>query len=181
MCDGGWGMIDLLKFIATAVVVALKFTLPIFLVPFPFLAGWANFVLDSIDGDILIPLGLEDRVYQLIDKSADWVTYVFMVIAGRHWPIRRWLLGLFVFRSVGQGLFFLTATRACSSSSRTSLNRCSWLYATVRVWKRDAAPAFYRRHWLAIWLIVIVYKMQDEWITHMANIDRTELIKRLFS
>jgi len=174
-------VIDLLKLVATAVVVALKFLLPIFLIPFPFLAGWANFVLDSIDGDLLIPLGLDDRLYQLIDKSADWVTYVFMVIAGRRWPIRRWLLGLFVLRSVGQGLFFVTGDERMFFFFPNFLEPLFLLYATVQFWKRDAAPAFYRQHWLAIWLIVIVYKMQDEWITHMANIDRTELIQRLFS
>jgi hypothetical protein len=26
-----------------------------------------------------------------------------------------------------------------------------------------------------------VYKLQDEWVTHVGNIDRTELIKSLFT
>ncbi len=49
-----------------AVVVARKCGLPVLLIPFPFLAGWANFVLDAVDGDLLIPLGLSDPVYQQV-------------------------------------------------------------------------------------------------------------------
>ena len=31
-----------------------------------------------------------------------------------------------------------------------------------------------------IWVLVIAYKMQDEYLTHVGNVDRTELIGRLF-
>src|SRR5690606_39855430 len=78
---------DHLSTILIVLFVALKFALPLLLVPFPFFAGWANFVLDTIDGDILIPLGLSDPVYQNIDKSADCDTYVFTVMATWTWPI----------------------------------------------------------------------------------------------
>lgn len=42
------------------IVVALKFLLPVLYLRAPFLAGWANFLLDSIDGDILVPAGLAE-------------------------------------------------------------------------------------------------------------------------
>ncbi|HRP36675.1 MAG TPA: hypothetical protein PLS50_02590 [Candidatus Dojkabacteria bacterium] len=70
-------------------IIALKFLLPVLLIWFPFLAGWGNFLLDTIDGDILIPLGLEDYNYQTIDKLADYVTYIFMLIVGWKWEIHR--------------------------------------------------------------------------------------------
>ena len=54
---------------AVAVIIAAKFAIPVLIVRFPFAAGWANFVLDTVDGDLLIPLGLEDPTYQLIDKA----------------------------------------------------------------------------------------------------------------
>ncbi len=172
-------MTDLLRGIGVVVVVALKYLLPILLVPFPFLAGWANFVLDSVDGDILVPLGLRDRVYQRIDKSADWVTYVFMVVAGRRWPIRRWLLGLFLFRTVGQALFFLTDDERVFFAFPNFLEPLFLAYASIRAFKGSAAPQFFHRHRVAVWVTVIAYKMQDEWITHIGNIDRTDLIRRL--
>src|SRR5687767_8949366 len=94
--------------LAIALVVALKFILPLLIVRFPFWGGWSNFGLDAVDGDILLPLGLSDFVYQRIDKAADWVAYICMIVAARDWPIRRWMIALFVFRSLGQVLFFLT-------------------------------------------------------------------------
>ena len=35
---------------------------------YPFIGAWLNFILDTIDGDILIPLGLTDPIYQLVDR-----------------------------------------------------------------------------------------------------------------
>ena len=77
--------------IAAAVIVAGKFGLPLLIIRYPFAAAWANLVLDSVDGDLLIPLGVPDALYQPIDKIADWVTYIAMVIAAYRagWPIRR--------------------------------------------------------------------------------------------
>jgi len=161
------------------VIIALKYLLPILLIPFPFAAGWANFVLDSVDGDILIPAGVQDRTYQLIDKSADWVTYVFMVIAGRRWPIRRWLAGLFVLRSIGQALFFVTADERVFFLFPNFLEPLFLIYATVLFFKEDEGHDFYVRHRLAIWIFIVLYKLQDEWMLHVGNIDRTDLLRRL--
>ena len=91
-----------------AAIVAAKYLVPVLIVRFPFAAGWVNFVLDTVDGDLLIPLGLEDDTYQLIDKSADWATYVGMVLAARRWPIARTVVVLFALRTVGQLAFFVT-------------------------------------------------------------------------
>lgn len=165
--------------ILIALVVALKFGLPVLLIPFPFAAGWANFVLDTVDGDILIPLGLSDPVYQRLDKSADWVTYVFMVVAAWRWPIRWVVVALFLFRSVGQALFFITEDELMFFFFPNFLEPLFLAYATIRVFKREEPYAFYRRHLLWVWAIVILYKMQDEWITHVGNIDRSELLGRL--
>ena len=103
-----------LAWIGIVVIIGAKYLVPVLLVPFPFAAGWANFVLDTIDGDLLIPLGLEDATYQPIDKAADYVTYIFMVISawrGR-WPILKWIVAFFVLRTVGQALFFITGNEA---------------------------------------------------------------------
>ena len=93
-----------------ALIIAAKFVVPLLIVRFPFAAGWANFVLDGIDGDLLVPLGLPNEVYQPVDKVSDWVTYVAIVIVGYRnaWPTRRLMLGLFLFRSIGQLGFLLT-------------------------------------------------------------------------
>ena len=160
--------------------VAAKYLLPLLLIPFPFAAGWANFVLDSVDGDLLIPLGLSDPVYQNVDKSADYVTYVCMVVAAWKWPLRRAVIALFAVRTVGQALFFITNNELVFFLFPNFLEPLFLVYATILFFKRDAAPAFFARHAVVIWVLVIAYKLQDEFVTHVANIDRSELIGRLF-
>ncbi len=166
---------------AVAVLVGLKYVLPALLVPFPFVAGWANFVLDSVDGDLLIPLGLPDPAYQQIDKSADWVTYLFMAVAAWRWPIRRTVIALFAFRSIGQALFFLTGNEIVFFLFPNFLEPLFLVFASIALFKRAEAGAFYRRHLLAVWTGVVLYKMPGEWVTHVGNIDRTDVIRQIFS
>ena len=89
-------------------IVILRFALPVMIPWFPFLAGWGNFILDSIDGDFLVPLGLEDANYQLIDKIADYVTYIFILIWSWKRVIRKEILVTFLIRTIGQFAFFFT-------------------------------------------------------------------------
>jgi len=165
-------------------VVFLKFAIPAAITFFPFAAGWANFVLDTIDGDILIPLGLTDQIYQPIDKIADWATYIGMVIAAWRfrWGIKKWIYGLFAFRSVGQIAFLISGDERLFFYFPNFLEPLFLIYATIFFIKKAAEPLtyeFYRKHKWAIWVFVVIYKMQDEYITHIANTDRSDLIKRL--
>jgi hypothetical protein len=167
--------------------VAAKFLLPVATIWFPFAAGWANFVLDSVDGDILIPAGYGggiaadfNHVYQNTDKIADYVTYICMVIAAWKWPIRRWIVGLFVLRSVGQAAYFLTQNELMFLYFPNFLEPLFLICATVLFFNRtDPWGHFYRHKWV-YGTIVFVYKMQDEVLTHLTNFDRTDAIKRLF-
>jgi hypothetical protein len=68
-------------------VIALKFVVPSLMPRLPFFSAWGNYVLDSVDGDVLLELGLSDETYQTIDKAADYYTYIVMVIVGRRWRI----------------------------------------------------------------------------------------------
>jgi len=162
-----------------AVVVVLRFMLPVCVLKFPFQAGWANLVLDSVDGDILVPSGLSERTYQRVDKSADYVTYVSMVAAGRRWPIRNELIALFGLRSIGQLLYFTTGDRRMLFWFPNFLEPLFLAYATIRSIKGTDAPRFFARHARLIWVLVIAYKLQDEWITHIRKLDRTDLAGRL--
>ena len=93
-----------------ALIIVAKFVLPLLIIRCPFIAGWANFVLDGIDGDLLVPLGLPNETYQPVDKLSDWVTYVAIVVLAYRdaGPIRRLMLGLFLFRSIRQVGFLVT-------------------------------------------------------------------------
>ncbi len=170
-----------MKWSAIGLIVVAKFVVPVLIVPFPFAAGWANFVLDTVDGDILIPLGLDDGTYQLIDKAADWFTYVGMLVAARHWKIRRAVIVLFVLRTAGQLLFFITGAEIVFFFFPNFLEPLFLIYATIRHFRPERVAEIYTRHRVGIWVFVVLYKLQDEWVTHVGNVDRTDLITNLFS
>ena len=170
-----------MKVILIGIIVVAKFAIPVMIVRFPFAAGWANFVLDTVDGDLLIPLGLEDGPYQLIDKAADWCTYVGMVFVAREWTINRTIVALFVFRTVGQLLFFITGEEIIFFFFPNFLEPLFLIYATIRHFKPERVVDIYHRHRVGIWIFVVLYKLQDEYITHVGNFDRSDLITGLFS
>ncbi len=170
-----------MNWIAIGAITIAKYVVPVLIVSFPFAAGWANFVLDTVDGDLLIPLGLGDGRYQLIDKSADWFTYVGMLLAARRWKIKTTVLVLFIFRTIGQLLFFITGAEILFFFFPNFLEPLFLIYATIRHFRPEGVADIYTRHRTAIWVFVILYKLQDEWITHVGNIDRSELITGLFS
>ncbi|MDD4624903.1 MAG: hypothetical protein WCX23_00430 [Candidatus Paceibacterota bacterium] len=169
-----------------AFIIFLKFAIPVAIVFSPFIAGWANFVLDTIDGDMLIPLGLADSTYQPIDKIADWATYIGMVFAAWRlkWGIRKWIYGLFAFRSIGQLAFLLTGDERLLFFFPNFLEPLFLVYATIFFFKKASeflTFEFYLKHKWAIWIFVVLYKMQDEYLTHIANIDRSDAIKGLIN
>ncbi|MCA9988259.1 MAG: hypothetical protein KDE59_29825 [Anaerolineales bacterium] len=163
------------------VVVALKFVLPVLYLYFPFGAGWANFVLDTVDGDILIPLGLADSVYQPIDKAADYVAYIFMLIWAWKRPIWREMTVVFVLRTIGQALFFITGLEIVFFYFPNLVEPLFLIYVSIgRFAGWDRVQAIYRKYIWLIWAFILVYKFQDEYFTHVANFDRSDALKRLF-
>lgn len=162
------------------VIIALKFLLPVVFMWFPFAAGWANFILDTIDGDILAPLGLEDYNYQTIDKLADYVTYVLMLIVGWKWEIHKEIKITFAIRTIGQVLFFLTRNELMFFFFPNYLEPVFLIYATLLFLKKEKAYKIYKKYFKVIWIFILLYKLQDEAITHVINIDRSSLIKKIF-
>lgn len=179
-----------LEAVAIALIVAAKFALPILIVRFPFAAGWANFFLDGFDGDLLIPLGLPNDVYQPVDKVTDWVTYVaIVVVAYRNaWPIRRLMLGLFLFRSIGQVSFLLTGNELLLAFFPNFLEPLFLVTVSILAWERavrhlpdwqERGFALLSRHRWLIGTLIVIYKLVDEYITHVGNIDRSDLLRQL--
>lgn len=167
-----------------ALVIAAKFLIPVGIPFAPFSFGWANFVLDTVDGDLLLPLGLADGTYQPIDKLADWATYIGMAVAAWRfrWSIRRWIWGLFAFRSIGQVLFLVSGAEWWLFVFGNYLEPLFLVYATARALLKseDRTAAWFHRHRVVIAVFVVLYKLQDEYVTHIGNIDRTEWITSLF-
>jgi hypothetical protein len=176
--------------VAIGLIVAAKFALPLLIPRFPFAAGWANFFLDAFDGDLLIPLGLSNDVYQPVDKITDWVTYVMIVVLcfRNAWPTRRLMLALFLYRSVGQITFLVTGNELALALFPNFLEPLFLVTITIltfeRVvrkvpdWQVRGFGVLYRYRWL-IGSVIVVYKLIDEYVTHVGNIDRTELLQQL--
>jgi hypothetical protein len=171
-------------------IVAAKFALPLLIIRFPFAAGWANFFLDGFDGDLLIPLGLPNEVYQPLDKVTDWVTYVAIVVVAyrNQWPIRRLMLGLFLFRSVGQVSFLVTENELFLALFPNFLEPLFLVTASILAWERvvrhlpdwqERGFALLARHKWLIGTLIVIYKLQDEYITHVGNIDRSAFLQQL--
>lgn len=179
-----------MQVVLIALIVAAKFALPVLIVRLPFAAGWANFVLDAVDGDLLIPLGLPNEIYQPVDKLSDWVTYVaIVVVAYRNaWPTKRLMLGLFLFRSIGQVGFLATGNELLLAAFPNFLEPLFLATASILAWERvvchlpdwqaQGFKLLARHRWL-IGTVIVVYKLQDEYFTHIANLDRSEFVQHL--
>lgn len=175
---------------AIVAIVAAKILLPLLIIRWPFAAGWANFFLDGFDGDLLIPLGLPNETYQPVDKVTDWLTYVAIVIVAfrNDWPTKRLMLGLFVFRSVGQVGFLLTENELFLAAFPNFLEPLFLVTVTLLAWQRAIRhradwqargfAVLHRYRW-PIGILIVIYKLQDEWFTHVANIDRSEFVRQL--
>lgn len=155
------------------IVVALKFLVPPLMLWFPFPAVWGNYFLDVVDGDILLSLGLNDYSYQTIDKIADYWSYIVMLLLGLRWNIKRIIIVLFVYRTIGQILFFVTRNELVFFIFQNFLEPLVMAYALIIFKQGSETKAFqtYRRHYKLIWAIVIGYKLWNEWYLHYANID----------
>lgn len=139
----------------------------------PIAGVWGNYFLDIVDGDILMGLGLSEYSYQTIDKLADLFSYVFMLILGLRWRIRKTIIVLFVYRVIGQLLFFSTRNELVFFYFQNFLEPLLLIY-TLLVFKsksEEKAYALYQKYIFIIWGIILAYKIWNEWYLHFANID----------
>lgn len=154
-------------------VLLIKFTLPFFILRWPFQASWTNYFLDVVDGDILLSLGMSDSFYQTIDKVADYFTYIIMLIVGLKWNVRKLIIILFIYRTIGQVLFFTTGNELSLFYFQNFLEPLFMAYSFLIFRNKSEPYAFksYKRHIKLVWAIVLVYKIWNEWYLHLANID----------
>lgn len=165
-----------MEFVAVIIsgIVALKFFVPALMLRWPFFGAWGNYVLDVIDGDILLELGLSEAAYQAIDKGADLFSYVIMLVLGLRWRIRKVIIVLFVYRLIGQVLFFATGDEIVFMFFQNFLEPLVMAYALLLLLNKgneERAYQAYRKYFFLVWGIVIAYKLWNEWYLHYANID----------
>jgi hypothetical protein len=154
-------------------IVALKVLVPALMLWFPFLGVWGNYFLDVIDGDILRFLGMGEYVYQTVDKITDFISYFFMLGMGIKLKIRKIVFVLFTYRAVGQLLFFMTRNEEVFFYFQNFLEPLLMIYTFLLLKLKDEDKAFYsyKKNIILIWIIVLAYKIWNEWYLHVANID----------
>lgn len=164
---------DALSVLLQLFVIALKFLVPAMLLWFPFPAAWGNYFLDVVDGDILLLLGMDEGVYQTIDKFADYISYIFMLVLGLRWQIRKTIIALFAYRTIGQVLFFTTRNEMVFFYFQNFLEPLVMAYTLLLFRNKTKPKAYksYKKHFYLIWAIIIAYKVWNEWYLHLANID----------
>jgi hypothetical protein len=157
-------------------ILILKFCLPVGVILAPFAASWANFVLDSIDGDILMHIGLNPASYQLWDKAADYWTYIFLFMVGRRWRIGKQITLLFLVRIIGQALYFLTSNELFLFLFPNFLEPLFMVYSLLIFTHKSETKAhqWYKKHLILIWIIIITYKMWNEYNIHVGRIDLSQ-------
>ena len=155
------------------IVIALKFISPLLFFWFPFHASWFNFILDTIDGDILMHFGLNPITYQLWDKAADYVTYIMMFLAGRKWKIGKLITALFIFRTIGQIIFFTTRQDIFFFVFPNFLEPLFMIYALFIFQTKSEEKAYtrYKKYLWIIWIFIVLYKMWNEYNVHVGHID----------
>lgn len=159
--------------LAPVLIVALKFIVPSLMLYNPFVFVWGNYFLDVIDGDILLSLGMNDFTYQTIDKVADYFSYIIMLIVGLRFRIKKIVIWLFIYRTMGQLLFFLTRNELVFVVFQNFLEPLMMAYTLIIFRQGSEEKAFqtYIKHIKLIWGIILAYKIWNEWYLHLANID----------
>lgn len=158
-------------------IIGLRFILPALMLWHPFPAVWVNYFLDVVDGDLLLQLGMADTTYQIIDKFSDYVAYIFMLIIGSRWRLRRLIIGLFIYRTIGQAWFFLTQNELAFFYFQNFLEPLVMIYTLLIFKQGSESKAFksYQRHLKLIWIVILGYKIWNEWYLHLLNIDLSTL------
>lgn len=160
-----------------AFIIFLKVIMPALMLKFPLFGLWGNYFLDVIDGDILLSLGMDDSTYQLVDKSTDLISYIFMLILGLRWSIRKIVVILFIYRIIGQILYLYTGNEIFFFYFQNFLEPLLMVYALIlfKQKKEEKAYISYKKHLFWVWAVVIAYKLWNEWYLHFANIDLSML------
>lgn len=170
-------MINKMAEILQFVIIALKILVPASMLKFPVFGLWGNYFLDVADGDILLSLGMSEASYQLLDKSTDLISYIFMLILGLRWSIRKTIIVLFTYRIIGQILFFATGQEIIFLFFQNFLEPLMMIYALILFRQKEEKKAYatYQKHFILIWAVVLIYKIWNEWYLHLANIDLSKL------
>lgn len=153
------------------IFLLIKFFLPLTIFKFPFISSWLNYFYDTADGDILMHFNMNSNLYQLIDKSADYLTYIVMLYVGLGWKIRNTVITLFIYRTIGQILFFINSNDLFFFIFPNFLEPLFLIYSFLIYKYKNKGHIIYKNKLYIIWSLIIVFKMWNEWSLHVSRND----------
>ena len=157
--------------ITSIALLLLRFILPFFYFKFPFQASWFNFLLDTIDGDIIMGGGLAMATYIKIDKIADFLAYIAMFLVGRKWQIGKTIKWLFVYRLVGTVFYAATDNDLVFMLFLNLLEPIFMVFSLLLFINKEKAYSRYKNHIVPIWAFILAYKVFNEYTLHLGHID----------
>jgi hypothetical protein len=100
-----------------------------------------------------------------------------MIIMAWRWHIKKTVIILFLYRTIGQALFFATRNEMVFFYFQNLLEPLLMIYTLILLRQGTEAKTYktYKKHFFLIWAIVIAYKVWNEWYLHLANIDLSML------
>jgi hypothetical protein len=162
-------------------VVGLRLLLPLLIPRWPLPGILLSFVIDWVDGSIFRNFtNLPVESYQAYDKALDIYYLAIAYLATlRNWThLFAFKLGrfLFYFRLIGVLLFEFSGARALLLAFTNAFEYFFIFYEAVRV-RWDPLRLSKRALLIAVALIVVLIKLPQEYIVHIAQLNMTDWIK----
>lgn len=161
---------------------ALLWANTIFRVIIPFFIFWnpvlitiLSVVGDAVDGDIFQRVGIKKGDYQTIDKFLDLYWYVFIMIYALGIEFKDVFLFLFIFRMVGNVLFFLIKDQRILIIFPNIFETFFFVYLLALVFPGFGTLLQGQNLFLTMLLITLV-KLVNEIIIHGVHVDISDLL-----
>lgn len=155
--------------------VIYRILVPFLIFSYPILSTFLSIITDTIDGDIFQRARVKQKTYQLVDKTLDVYWYIFIIIFSFHGEFGHVLFLLFIFRLVGNLLYYILKDRHIFIFFPNIFEpffcvyvlslRISWLHVLLE-----------GENLFITMLIITVLKIINEVIIHGIRVDMTDLL-----
>lgn len=130
--------------------------------------------LDIIDADFAYQV-ISKKKYELIDKNLDlWWFINIMIYSALNFPdYKIYLLFLFIFRAIGQLIYYLTNSRRILIFFP---NFFEWIFFLIFIGKNYFPIILTTQNYILISLSIVIIKIIQEWFLHVADLSIKEIV-----
>lgn len=153
----------------------------LFFAPFIFISVlWAitmSVFLDWMDSELFKRAGYPYSRYNFYDKLLDYYWYIFIIayVLLKAVPLKGLFLYLFLLRSIGQGLYFLTKKHFFFFLFPNIFEPLFWIYVLTFLFP-SLGLFFTYPNIMWLMLILLLIKLFNEYIIHIARVSVYNLV-----